>query len=117
MLACKRSRPRRDPKTSLSSKHSLARFKFRPRASQLPSAKNWASSQKTTNGLGPCNSLFQINFFRIATKVKDLQRKSHAISDDYYAIAAEIKHLSELLAPADIPQFCQFYERLSQQVV
>lgn len=41
--------------------------------------------------------------FRIVKKVKDLQCRSHELADDYYAISAEIQHLSNLLRKVEIP--------------
>jgi hypothetical protein len=59
---------------------------------------------KIMNALIICK--FQIDyqwFYSIAEKAKELQFRSHALADDYYAIGAEIKHFSELLQVSEIP--------------
>jgi hypothetical protein len=45
-----------------------------------------------------------------------LQEKAHSLSDDYYAIGAEINHLSELIKAAEIPQASNFYKRLADMI-
>lgn len=43
--------------------------------------------------------------------------RSHELADDYYAIGAAINSFQELLKPADVPQACHFYKRLSDLVI
>lgn len=53
----------------------------------------------------------------ICDRSKELQFRSHALADDYFAIAAEIKAIAEMLQCAEIPQITNFYNRIADMMV
>ena len=79
-------------KTFLISKHSLARSKLN-KETDLPNfVTNLVLSEKAMNVSTLCKSIkYLFKFYSIASKAKDLQKRSHELADDYYGIAAEIK--------------------------
>eukprot|EP00347_Sterkiella_histriomuscorum_P022193 403331347 len=57
-----------------------------------------------------------INTF-LKRKLTDLQKKSHDLADEYYAVATEVQRFSTLLKATEIPQVTQLYDKLSQIIL
>lgn len=54
--------------------------------------------------------------YSLAKKCKDIQIKSHALADEYYALASEVLRLAHIQKNVDVPQLVMLYDKISNLI-